>query len=175
MLAAAALLLPILTVVLVGTARLLAAMQDLAGAAAVDRVALGVGILWVTDLIALVIVQAIHLRAGRSNSLPRRRFPRPALPGSALLGCCNWSRFGGSPRPMLTTIILCCLPILSLAGALLILARPRASRSTERPLVGPGFVECRRVLAKFGGELGSTGWHEVWVACRGWSVGHVKS
>jgi hypothetical protein len=63
-LAATALLLPILTVVLVGTGRLLAAMQDLAGAAAVDRVALGVGILWVTNLIALVIVQAIHISGG---------------------------------------------------------------------------------------------------------------
>ena len=63
-LAAAALLLPILTVVLIGTGRLLAAMQDAAGAAAVDRVALGVGILWVTDLVALVIVQAIHTTSG---------------------------------------------------------------------------------------------------------------
>lgn len=60
LLAAAALLLPILTVVLIGTARLLAAMQDGPGSAVVDRIALGVGVVWVTDLVALVIVQAIH-------------------------------------------------------------------------------------------------------------------
>lgn len=60
LLAAAALLLPILTVVLIGTARLLAAMQDGPGAAVIDRIALGVGVVWVTDLVALVIVQAIH-------------------------------------------------------------------------------------------------------------------
>ncbi len=59
-LAAAALLLPILTVVLLGTARLLIAMQDATGAAVVDRIALAIGILWVTNLVALVIVQAIH-------------------------------------------------------------------------------------------------------------------
>ncbi|HEX4147193.1 MAG TPA: hypothetical protein VHY91_27095 [Pirellulales bacterium] len=60
LLAAAALLLPILTVILVGTARLLAAMQDAAGAAVVDRIALGVGVVWVTDLVTLIIVQAVH-------------------------------------------------------------------------------------------------------------------
>jgi hypothetical protein len=60
LLAATALLLPILTIVLIGTARLLAAMQDVAGATVVDRIALAVGILWVTDLVTLVIVQAIH-------------------------------------------------------------------------------------------------------------------
>jgi hypothetical protein len=60
LLAVAALLLPILTVVLVGTARLLSAMQDAAGAMVVDRLALGVGILWVTNLVVLVVVQAIH-------------------------------------------------------------------------------------------------------------------
>ncbi|HTU26718.1 MAG TPA: hypothetical protein VMF30_15020 [Pirellulales bacterium] len=59
-LAVAALLLPIVTVILVATARLLAAMQDAAGAAVVDRLALAVGVLWVTDLVALVIVQAIQ-------------------------------------------------------------------------------------------------------------------
>jgi len=60
LLAAAALLLPILTVILVATARLLAAMQDVAGAAVVDRIALAVGVAWVTDLVTLVIVQAVH-------------------------------------------------------------------------------------------------------------------
>ena len=60
LLAAAALLLPILTVVLVATARLLAAMQDGAGAAVFDRIALASGVVWVTDLVMLVIVQAIH-------------------------------------------------------------------------------------------------------------------
>jgi hypothetical protein len=60
LLAAAALLLPILAVVLIGTARLLAAMQDAVGAAVVDRIALGIGVVWVTDLVTLVIVQAIH-------------------------------------------------------------------------------------------------------------------
>ena len=60
LLAAAALLLPILTVILVGFARLLAALQDAAGAAVVDRIALAVGVVWVTNLVTLVIVQAIH-------------------------------------------------------------------------------------------------------------------
>jgi hypothetical protein len=59
-LAAAALLLPIVTVILVGFGRLLAAMNDGPGALVVDRVALAVGIAWATDLVTLIIVQAIH-------------------------------------------------------------------------------------------------------------------
>lgn len=56
-----ALLLPIVILVLVGLARLFAAMGDERGATAVDYVALGVAVVWVVDLIALVLAQALHL------------------------------------------------------------------------------------------------------------------
>jgi NhaP-type Na+/H+ and K+/H+ antiporter len=54
----AALTLPIVSTVLVGLGRLLAAMGDTAGAAAVDRFALAAGVLWVLALIALVLLLA---------------------------------------------------------------------------------------------------------------------
>jgi hypothetical protein len=57
---AVALVLPIVTVILLGTARLLAAMDDRAGAAVLDRLTLAAGLLWVIDLSAVVIVQGIH-------------------------------------------------------------------------------------------------------------------
>ena len=51
--------LPVLLVLVVATARLLAALGDDVGALALDRIALGGGILWVADLVALVILQGI--------------------------------------------------------------------------------------------------------------------
>jgi hypothetical protein len=55
----AALALPIVVCVLVGVARLLAAMGDLAGGHVVDRIGLAAGILWVILLICLVLVLGI--------------------------------------------------------------------------------------------------------------------
>jgi uncharacterized membrane protein len=52
--------LPIVLCVLLGLARLLEAMQDQSGAVVVGRFALAVGVLWVVDLIALLILQTIH-------------------------------------------------------------------------------------------------------------------
>jgi hypothetical protein len=56
--------LPILLCVLFAVARLLEGMQDLAGAAAIDRVGLAFYILWGVDLIGLIVVQAIHSLKG---------------------------------------------------------------------------------------------------------------
>ncbi|MBX9787765.1 MAG: hypothetical protein K2Y37_02525 [Pirellulales bacterium] len=55
----AALTLPIVCIVLVGLGRLLGAMGDTAGAAAVDRFALAAGVLWVLALIGLVLLLAV--------------------------------------------------------------------------------------------------------------------
>jgi len=55
----AALILPIVIVVLGGIARLLFAMSDESGAIIVDRVVLAVAVLWLVDLVLLVIVQAL--------------------------------------------------------------------------------------------------------------------
>jgi hypothetical protein len=59
--------LPIVICVLVGMARLLAAMEDATGAAVVDRLALACGIAWVLTLVVLLIGAAI-----RSLEIPRR-------------------------------------------------------------------------------------------------------
>ncbi len=53
-------LLPIALVIVLGVARLLLAMQDTAGAAVLDRIALGTGIVWGTDLVALVLALGIR-------------------------------------------------------------------------------------------------------------------
>ena len=45
----------------VAAARLLAAMQDAAGAAGLDRIALALGVVWVVDLVCLVIALALAL------------------------------------------------------------------------------------------------------------------
>lgn len=60
----AALVLPIAELVMLGLARLLAAMGDEAGAVVLDRISLAGGILWTVDLVALLLVVAIR-------SLPR--------------------------------------------------------------------------------------------------------
>ncbi len=56
----AALLLPIVITVVVGLARLLAAMNDHSGATMLERVALGCGVLWIVDVVTLVIAQAAN-------------------------------------------------------------------------------------------------------------------
>jgi hypothetical protein len=57
---AVALVLPIVTLILLGTSRLLSAMDDQAGAGVLDRLALAAGVLWAIDLVVLVIVQGLH-------------------------------------------------------------------------------------------------------------------
>ncbi len=52
--------LPIVLCLLFALAQLLGAMQDAAGALAVLRVCLGLGVLWVVNLVALVIVPAVN-------------------------------------------------------------------------------------------------------------------
>ena len=56
----AALVLPVAISVLVGVGRLLAAMNDAAGAQFVDRLALGGGVLWIVVLVCLLLVQVLH-------------------------------------------------------------------------------------------------------------------
>ena len=51
--------LPIGICLLLALSRVLGAMGDAVGAAAVDRLALAGGVLWVMSLIALVVLQAI--------------------------------------------------------------------------------------------------------------------
>jgi hypothetical protein len=55
----AGLLLPIAISVIVALAALLTAMQDTTGGAALRYVALAGGVLWVVDLVAIVLVQAM--------------------------------------------------------------------------------------------------------------------
>jgi hypothetical protein len=61
--------LPILLCVLFAVSKLLEGMNDVAGATALERVALGLFILWAVDLIGLVIVQAVQ-SAGGPNRPP---------------------------------------------------------------------------------------------------------
>ncbi|HEX3997321.1 MAG TPA: hypothetical protein VHX65_02110 [Pirellulales bacterium] len=51
--------LPILLCVLMAVGRLLIGMGDLQGSEVVNRIGLGLFVLWVADLIGLVVVQAI--------------------------------------------------------------------------------------------------------------------
>jgi hypothetical protein len=53
-------MLPIVLSVLLALARLLSAMGDGLGALVLDRIALGVGIVWLVDFIALVLVLALE-------------------------------------------------------------------------------------------------------------------
>ena len=55
-----ALLLPIVVTVLLAVSRLLFAMDDAVGAAVLNRLALGAGILWGLDLIVLLIAQGVQ-------------------------------------------------------------------------------------------------------------------
>jgi hypothetical protein len=59
LLVAGALFVPMAIVLVLAVATLLGAMQDAAGQFALKRVALGLGMLWALDLIALVVVMAI--------------------------------------------------------------------------------------------------------------------
>lgn len=54
------LLLPIAIVLVLATAQLLAAMQDAAGAAVLQRIGLGLGLIWLLGLIGLVVTLGIN-------------------------------------------------------------------------------------------------------------------
>ena len=66
---AIALVLPIGACLILALARLLAALDDPPGAAVLDRIVLGCGILWALDLICLILVQGINSLAD-SNDPP---------------------------------------------------------------------------------------------------------
>lgn len=53
-------LLPIALVIVLGVARLLATMQDTGGAAVLDRIALGLGMVWGIDLVVLLLALGIR-------------------------------------------------------------------------------------------------------------------
>lgn len=67
-------MLPIVICVLIGVGRLLSGMGDTAGAAVLDYLGLGMGILWLIDLIALVILLAIEA-ASREDSQTEDELP----------------------------------------------------------------------------------------------------
>ncbi len=54
------LVMPVAIVVLLAVARLLAAMQDAAAAAVLDRIALAAGVLWAIDLVCLLLALGIN-------------------------------------------------------------------------------------------------------------------
>jgi hypothetical protein len=56
-----ALLLPIALCIVWGTGRLLAGMNDAAGAVVLDRVALALGVLWALDLVGLLLTMAYSM------------------------------------------------------------------------------------------------------------------
>ncbi len=53
-------ILPIILSVLIALARLLGAMGDATGAIVLDRIGLGVGVVWLVDFISLVLVLALE-------------------------------------------------------------------------------------------------------------------
>lgn len=64
------LLLPIAIVLVLGTASLLAAMQDAAGAMVLQRIGLALGLIWLVGLIGLLLalgVNAIEARDDRAR------------------------------------------------------------------------------------------------------------
>jgi hypothetical protein len=79
LLLAAALLLPVVVCVVVAAARVLAAMDDHAGAAVLDRVALGCGMVWIVVLVALVLVQAAAALLERPSGRGDRDEPPDTL------------------------------------------------------------------------------------------------
>ena len=67
---AIALLLPIAFVVIVAMAALLGSMGDTTGGIALQRVALGLGIFWIINLILLVLAGAVLVLADTARPLP---------------------------------------------------------------------------------------------------------
>jgi hypothetical protein len=64
---AVALVLPIAVVVIVGVAALLSALGDAVGGRVLAWIGLGVGIVWLVDLVCLVILQALLWLADRPS------------------------------------------------------------------------------------------------------------
>ena len=64
-------LLPIAISVVLGAGRLLSAMDDTAGAAALDRIALALGIFWAVALVATVLVLGVNSLGGPPKGPPR--------------------------------------------------------------------------------------------------------
>ncbi|HEX7449679.1 MAG TPA: hypothetical protein VF306_19125 [Pirellulales bacterium] len=60
---AGVLLLPIAILLVLGTASLLAAMQDAAGAVVLQRVGLALGLVWLLGLIALIVLLGVNALA----------------------------------------------------------------------------------------------------------------
>jgi hypothetical protein len=56
----AACIFPVAIVIVVAVGRLLGAMQDTAGAAVLDRLALALGMAWALNLVCLLLVQGIN-------------------------------------------------------------------------------------------------------------------
>jgi hypothetical protein len=81
----AALLLPIMLVVLLGLAALLQSLGDRAGAVACGRAAIVGGVAWITAVVVTVAVNAMLTlaggRGGRGRDRPRRRRPRSGRRG----------------------------------------------------------------------------------------------
>lgn len=69
-LVAVALLLPIALVVILGTAALLGSMGDPTAGRVLGWIGLGLGIVWLVDLVALVILQALTSLADRGGNEP---------------------------------------------------------------------------------------------------------
>lgn len=63
-------LLPIAILLVVAVGGLLAAMQDAGGAAVLNRVALGLGILWAFGVVSLLLVLALHVLGGDDRPPP---------------------------------------------------------------------------------------------------------
>jgi hypothetical protein len=61
LLVAAALLLPVATIVVWALARVLGTMGDAPGGRVLEYVALACLVLWVVDLVFLILVQAVHM------------------------------------------------------------------------------------------------------------------
>lgn len=60
---AGVLLLPIAILLVLGTASLLAAMQDAAGAVVLQRVGLALGLVWLLGLVALIVLLGVNALA----------------------------------------------------------------------------------------------------------------
>jgi len=53
--------LPAIMAVVLAVGRLLAAMEDMAGAAVLDRIGLAIGVIWAVNLVGLVVLMAVHI------------------------------------------------------------------------------------------------------------------
>jgi hypothetical protein len=73
---ACSLLLPIVLAVICGLGVLLGSLGDEAGRVVCGRAALAVGVVWLTAILATVVVSGIVVLDAEPRGLPRRRRPR---------------------------------------------------------------------------------------------------